>query len=216
MNIDWSSFAIGAIAGAVFLAILRLHVLKKLDVKLDKLGIGLGIEGFEKPAERSGVTVGNISGSSIGDIVGGDKKTNNYYKNIQAAVQQAIAKRNGVSAIDLHRPLRLSLTTNDPDLLASLRQAQSSGRSFEEYCRVYMESDAFARDLQAASEEAKRNGWEIKTVKPVDNLNNGLLVEATATRPFPIRIIAPLTAGDADGARLHARRDGEMQAITPR
>lgn len=209
MNIDWASFAIGAVAGAVFLAILRLHVLKKLDVKLDKLGIGLGIEGFEKPAEPSGVTVGNISGSSIGDIVGGDKNTSNYYRNIQAAVQQAIAGRDSGAAIDLHRPLRLSLTTDDPQLLASLRQVQSSGRSFEEYCRVYMESDAFARDLQAASEEAKRYGWEIQSVRPVDNLNNGLLVEATARRSFTVRAIAPLTVR-ADGPRLHARLDGRM------
>jgi hypothetical protein len=93
MQVDPTSLLIGAIVGAVVAFILRLHVLKKLDLKLDKLGIGLGVEGFDKEEPRSGVNIGDVQGGISGDIAGRDMhKSSNFYKMLQAAAREALVR----------------------------------------------------------------------------------------------------------------------------
>jgi hypothetical protein len=50
MTFEPWSFILGCLAGLVAAFLFKLHGLKKLDLSIKKLGVGLGVEGFEEPA----------------------------------------------------------------------------------------------------------------------------------------------------------------------
>jgi hypothetical protein len=71
MTIDWTSFAYGLVVGAVVVFLLRMFALRSLNLKLEQLGIALGVEGFEpkQPGMKGDVKIRDISGRT-GDIGG--------------------------------------------------------------------------------------------------------------------------------------------------
>jgi hypothetical protein len=48
MQIDWTSFALGAVAGLVLAFLLKLHALKRLDLMLRRIGIELDRKWFAR------------------------------------------------------------------------------------------------------------------------------------------------------------------------
>ena len=74
-------------------------MLKKLDIKLNKIGIDLGVEGFE-PEQPTGVRIGDVSGQVHGDIVGWDKNTSNFFDKLEKSVQNIVIQTTTPCTID--------------------------------------------------------------------------------------------------------------------
>jgi hypothetical protein len=186
MQVDPTSLLIGAIVGAVVAFILRLHVLKKLDLKLDKLGIGLGIEGFDKEEPRSGVNIGDVQGGISGDIAGRDMhKNSNFYKMLQAATREALVRTDRPGGLMLQRSVRIESRTDDPSLVSQLTEIQrSQGKWIDDYYALYMSTEQFRGDIGQRVQELKEKGWRVSTVRPLDNIRDGLLAELIAEKEF--------------------------------
>jgi hypothetical protein len=96
-----SNFMAGLIVGLVLAFLFKLSALKKLGLKLDKIGLDLGVEGFEPDKKQQGnaISVSDVSGT-IGDVVVGnlDKsvKTSNFYKNLQSSIAKIVGERRGI------------------------------------------------------------------------------------------------------------------------
>jgi len=78
MTLDPTSLLIGAIIGAVAGFLIKLSALRSLNLKIEKLGIALGVEGFAPPpppAPAHSLQTGNIS-NMAGDLVAGNQHKN--------------------------------------------------------------------------------------------------------------------------------------------
>jgi hypothetical protein len=64
MQFDATNFILGAVLGTVMTFLLRLHALKSLQLDIKKLGVGLGVEGFEE----------KVSGNQKIDVSGSNNK----------------------------------------------------------------------------------------------------------------------------------------------
>jgi hypothetical protein len=209
MQIDWTSFALGAVAGLVLAFLLKLHALKHLDLMLRRIGIELGIEGFEekKAPFGSGVSVGDISGTA-GDIAGRDidksigkrvdKKIDrmvNHNSSIYQAVQKAAsdATKQALLGLDsdevsgregstlFQRTFKFEFRTDDSGLLSTLQRIRRSNNGgFEHYVDACLSSPEFRQQIQDFCYDLTGRGWQVSLIRPVDNIENGLLVDVVA------------------------------------
>src|SRR5262245_24745163 len=129
------SFLLGLASGAILMAILRLWALKSLALKLNQIGVELGIEGFspESEASRSSASVGDISGSTVGDIAGRDidKSTSNFHRKMRKMVQGTVRRHLEIRWTDSMRVL-----SQDEKFTKALEQLGSSGDNwFDQYVR---------------------------------------------------------------------------------
>ncbi len=190
LHFDIASFLFGCVAGLVFASLLRLKALKELRLKLDKIGVDLGIEGFSetKSSDAPTQTIGLVSGNGneINQAGRDINKTSNLYKTVQAAAAAAIAKDGTQAPSVFQINTRFSHYTQNPSFQAQLSNIQRSGDNnwFEKYCASYMSDAGFQSDLAQEVNRLQRAGWHVASVRPVDNLNQGLLFEITSVKPF--------------------------------
>ncbi|MEF8727528.1 MAG: hypothetical protein V5B34_04880 [Accumulibacter sp.] len=181
-NFDLVNFLLGSLTGLILTSLLRLHALKELRLKLNKIGVDLGIEGFDAPAVPNppSQSIGNVSGqgNEINQAGRDINKTSNLFKTVQAAAAAAIAKGEHQSGTSFQLQTRLSHYTQNPELSERLSQVQRSGDNwFEKYCSAYLQDSEFQRAVREEANRLRNQGWSVSTVRPVDNLNGGLLVE---------------------------------------
>lgn len=216
MQIDWTSFAIGAVVGLVLAFLFKLHALKRLDLMLRKIGIELGVEGFEdkKSPLGSGVSVGDISGTA-GDIAGRDidksigKRVDqkidrmiNHNSSIYQAVQKAAsdATKQALLGLDadevgggtggtlFQRTFKFEFRTEDSGLLSTLQRIQrGNNRWFERYVDACLSSPEFHQQIQEFCYDLTSRGWQVSLIRPVDNIQNGLLVDVVAYKSMTLR-----------------------------
>ena len=185
MTIDWTSALVGLVAGLVLGALLRLHSLKRLDLSVRRLGLALGIEGFEEKPQPGGVKIGDVSGTVSGDIAGRDINKNSYlYQAMQAAAREAVRASGGPPHVE--RSVRISSRTSDPQVREALRRTQDQSEGWvDRYIDAYLQSQDFRRDFTREAERLKRQGWSVVAVRPVDNINEGLMFELAVERDIP-------------------------------
>jgi hypothetical protein len=83
------------------MALLRLRALKTLALKLNQIGVELGVEGFEPERQHRGIQVGDVSGQ-VGDIATGniDKSVSNFQRNLGKVFQGASQPRLQIKQTD--------------------------------------------------------------------------------------------------------------------
>lgn len=114
----------GAVIGAVFAYLTRISALKLLSLRLDKLGIALGVEGFDrKESNKAGVSLNNINGSQVGDIAVGstiDKSTNlrQFISNIDEKLEK--------STDEINQKLGKLIGTDLDNMLSTLKEAATN------------------------------------------------------------------------------------------
>ena len=101
---------------------------------------------------------------------------------MQAAAREATAggSRGGVR---IQRTIRLDSRSSDPAIQTALRRTQdSSDIWFENYVNAYLDSADFRRDLERTQDRITQSGWTITSLRPVDNVQQGVLFEVTVER----------------------------------
>ncbi|MBB1094515.1 hypothetical protein HUU61_24930 [Rhodopseudomonas palustris] len=208
-QIDWTSFMIGTVVGLTVAFLFKLHTLKRLDLMLKKVGIQLGVEGFEEKNPPSGVSIGDISGTA-GDIAGRDidksigknvdqkidkmiNKNSQFYQTVQQAAKEAtkqVLQGAGAEGMEggnpiLQRTIRIESRSSDARLLSTLQSIQGRGDQwFDKYASAYFSSEDFRSGIDQLQRDIAQDGWYISIIRPIDNINNGLLVEVVAQKPM--------------------------------
>ncbi|NJK54216.1 MAG: hypothetical protein HC936_18160 [Leptolyngbyaceae cyanobacterium SU_3_3] len=216
MQIDWTSFALGAVAGLVLAFLFKLRDLKRLDLMLKRIGIELGVEGFEdkRTPSGSGVSLGDISGTA-GDIAGRDidksigkrvdqkidrmiSRNSSIYQAVQKAASDATKQallgldagevNGGEGGTLFQQTFKFEFRTEDSGLLSTLQRIQgSNNRWFERYTDACSSSPEFRQQIQDFCYDLMRRGWQASLIRPVDNIQNGLLVEIVAYKSMVLR-----------------------------
>ncbi|WP_157476452.1 hypothetical protein [Lysobacter sp. Root690] len=190
---DLSSFLIGCLVGIVTLSILRLKALKELRLKLEAIGVDLGIEGFgETPSNPSAQSIGPVSGNSneINQAGRDINKTSNLYKTMKAAAAAAAAAEDNKhpSSRIFQLVTRFHHHTQNSSLKHSLSQIKGSGDNWpERYYAAYIADNQFKSDLSAELDRLAAYGWRFTTVRPIDNLDMGVLFEITSVKPIGLQ-----------------------------
>lgn len=191
LHFDLASFLLGSVAGFVLMSILRLRALKELRLKLEAIGVDLGIQGFgePEPANPPSQSIGNVSGqgNEINQAGRDINKTSNLYKTVQAAAAAALSNDGAPDRTVFQINTRFSHRTENQRLQAQLSSIQRSGDNwFEKYCASYMADTGFQSDLANETHRLQREGWHVASVRPVDNLDQGLLFEITSVKPLAV------------------------------
>ena len=204
VQIDPTSLGIGAVAGLALGFLLRLHALKRMDLMLKRIGVELGVEGYEEKPPPSGVTMGNVEGGISGNVAGRDidnsigkkvdqkidrliNKGSTIYQTVQQAAREATKQAlygtdsDGiVSAPVLQRVMRQEIRLTDPRVLERLNQVRpGQPRWLDMYIDVVFASTEFRDQLERIGHELANDGWHIAVVQGLDNIADGLLVELT-------------------------------------
>jgi hypothetical protein len=188
MQLDINSLLVGIVIGAAIAFITKMATLKSLSLKLDKLGIGLGVEGFDKKELPAGVTIGDISGSTTGDIAGRDVNKNSYmYQAMQAAAREAArivlveSKSKTPDQAKLQMVIRFDAKIQQDEIVKSKSIPTRQFRG-NEYYSEYFSSPSLLREIEQKEKELAKHGWKLTTIRPIDTTGNGLLLELVAEK----------------------------------
>lgn len=179
---DIGNFLVGLLTGVVLAFISKLNSLKTLGLKLDKIGLDLGVEGFEKDSSGNSVSVN--SGGNVGDVAGGniDKSVNNskFYQNLK----QVLAGGNQSNA-KIVRPKQIKIVSDDPVFAERLDNLSRENEDwFERYISECLSNDKFKSQIIKKIKEIELNGWNVETMN-FDNIPGGLHINFEVRRMFP-------------------------------
>jgi hypothetical protein len=178
---ELQSFLIGLAAGLALMALLRLRALKTLALKLNQIGVELGVEGFEPERQHRGIQVGDVSGQ-VGDIATGniDKSVSNFHRNLKKVFQGASQPLLRVKRTDSVRVE--SRDTAFAERLKEIQQARAEDW-FDTCVTECLARSELRRPLDEAIKDWERRGWTIETLS-FDNHGAGLHVNAELSRPY--------------------------------
>ncbi|WLQ13317.1 hypothetical protein O5O45_26700 [Hahella aquimaris] len=180
---DAANFLIGILVGAVASLFLKLNSLKTLGLKLDKIGLDLGVEGFENESARNSISI-NFDGnnSSFGDVTTGniDKSVVNskFYRNIKhvlTAGSQRIAK--------ILRQERIEIISDDLIFRERLDSIPRKDDWFQKYINECLSSTSFRNQIIQRMQQFEANGWNVETMN-FDNTKGGLVIIFEVSRRF--------------------------------
>jgi hypothetical protein len=180
MEFHITSFLIGLVVGLTIAFLLKLKSLKSLDLNLKKLGIGLGVQGFEEQ-DRPGVSIRDVSGDISGDIAGRDvNKNSSLYKNINAATMEAMSSKS-----ILQKVIQLSLP-NNPDF-----PEYGGDADIDTYLTNL--SPGFKEELFGQIKDYLNNKWRISSIRPTYKSDRGLYLdevslEITLEKPYKLNL----------------------------
>jgi hypothetical protein len=173
MDFNLTSFLLGSVLGAAVAFMLRVQALKSLSLKLDQLGVGLGIEGFEDKQTSSSLTIGDVEGGIRGDLAGRDinKGTSNFYNNLRKALSANPRRR-----LRLIRSEHLQIRSNDHQFIEELRQIERKGDGwFGRYVDLCMENPEIQSAIHRKIQEIQNTAWEPVSLQ-FDNISEGIRV----------------------------------------
>lgn len=184
MQFDIASFAIGCVVGLVAAAMMKLNALKDLSLKLNQIGVDLGISGFE-PKNGSTQTIGPVSGTGneVNQAGRDINKTSNLYKTVQAALQEASGGSS--TGVRIARTERVQLKKDDPQFAKRLEDIRKSNS--EEWFPLWIEAcladPELKRQLDATIQRLRNDGW-VPRVIGCDNIPGGLHVNLDVERDY--------------------------------
>ena len=178
---DVANFLIGMLVGVVVAFLLKLNSLKTLGLKLDKIGLDLGVEGFEKESTGNAVSVN--AGGNVGDVAGGniDKSINNskFYQNLKQVL--AAGNQNRTKIV---RPERTRIISEDPMFGERLDKiSRQNDDWFETYIGECLSNLSFKSQIARKIQEIESNGWHVETMN-FDNVPGGLHINFEVSRIF--------------------------------
>jgi hypothetical protein len=184
---DLASLLVGLLLGAVGAFLLRLHALKRLSLDIRRIGITLGVEGFEEPVpETGGLRVGNISGSTVGDMAGGDIDKSRHEidrSNRLSNVLQAIAQDRGVMIV---RYESFDVRTSDPTFRDSFK-AKEEHADWADRDRIWLEHCFDHPDIRQQVDTKvgglQKDGWRVRMVD-FDGLTEGIHIRLELQKPY--------------------------------
>jgi hypothetical protein len=174
-HFDLANVLVGILVGFVVAFLIRMSALKKLDLKLNKIGLDLGIDGFE-PEQRAGVRTGDISGQVHGDIVGGDKtvSTSNFFDKLQTSVQQVVGGGRGIRQRRRHS---FRWESRDSAFTSQLKDIARSHR--DDWTREWIDHCLSHPDcrrlIRQEIERCRTDGWQPVAID-FDNHGDGVHV----------------------------------------
>ena len=148
--------------------------MRRLDINLQKIGLSLGVEGFEEKATSS-VKV-DAAGDVTGDVAGRDINKNQYQsiRNSLAALSQPVQRlRDSVQ-----------ICSTDTALIEKLNQLdRSNGNWFPEWCDVCLKNSEIQSQLQNRIKHWESQGWRTVAID-CDNIRDGIHVNLELTKPI--------------------------------
>lgn len=155
MQIDWTSFAIGGIAGLVLGFILKLSELKNLNLKLEEIGFSLGVEGFRRKRITSrkqivGDVGRNFTGQAAGGNIGsGSGSRKNRETRLDSSDLQVVGDVGGnftgqAAGQDIHQTQTIGSLSHN--LQRDITHRQFAGRDINHTSNLYQTVQAAARE----------------------------------------------------------------------
>lgn len=170
-TLDLVQFGAGALFGLFVGLLLRLRSLKSLDLKLNQIGLDLGIQGFQTPSGEGSILNTN-KGNIGGDFVGRDKTTTNqsFYDKLQKYVS-ASGRSNGQATARA----TLMVHTRDTEFSKTLRDIQRSNDDWSyKYFDACLKRTEFLDPMRAKIAELKANGWETRELSFDNHSSNDM------------------------------------------
>lgn len=176
---DLANVLVGILVGFVAAFLIRLSALKSLDLKLNKIGMDLGIEGFE-PQGQSGVRIGDIAGQVHGDIVGRDKSVSNFFDKLQTSMQRVLGSRTGIRQ---RRTRRFQWQSDDPNFTLRLNAISRSYRDnwTQEWIDLCLSHTSCKQRIYEEIQKCRAEGWEPVFID-FDNHGSGIHVNLDVER----------------------------------
>lgn len=179
---DVANFLVGMLVGVVVTFLLKLNSLKTLGLKLDKIGLDLGVEGFEKESTGNAVSVN--AGGNVGDVAGGniDKSINNskFYQNLKQVLEAG-----SQSLTKIVRPERIQIVSEDAMFAEKLDNiSRQDDDWFETYINECLSNPSFKNQIVKKIQDIESKGWSVETMN-FDNIRGGLHINFDVSRRFP-------------------------------
>jgi hypothetical protein len=183
MEFNLSSLLIGVVIGALVAFLLKLNSLRRLELNLKKLGVFLGVEGFEEQP-TSGVRIGDIGGDVSGDIAGGDiVKSSNFYRNLQQVIAGSINRR-----LKMRRLEHLQFKSDDSDFAAYLERLRERNRNkdwFPLWIQACLNRPEIKRQIDQKLNSFRKDGWD-PVLLGLDNIPGGIHLNVELERDYPL------------------------------
>ncbi|EIZ1008235.1 hypothetical protein ACVF5D_004413 [Vibrio vulnificus] len=188
IQLDTVSVIVGFVVGIVIASLLKLHSLKSLGVKVDKIGLDLGIEGFEKENTTSGNNISITGGNIGGDFSGGDMdksiKDSKFYNNIKQMLP-----RGDNAAIHVENPKKTfsaKLISSDSSFRKTLDELSIGGQDdwFPKYIDLCFSNDIIISQIKAEIEKIESLNWVVMSIV-LDNIPGGLHINFNAGKKLP-------------------------------
>jgi peptidoglycan hydrolase CwlO-like protein len=180
----------GAVIGIVFAFLTRVFALKSMSMQLKKLGIALGIEGYEP--SKTGVSFNDVKDSTIGDVAGGNIDKSTYYAD-KSTYYAPTTLRQEVTNIseklektvgDVNRKLGeiseiegKGIAENLQDLMEHYKKETDENKQFQtqfdkKVQGVYQALDKLSADIKATIEKGENRQKEIEEINnKIDSLS---------------------------------------------
>jgi hypothetical protein len=166
------------IIGAVIAFLLRFQTLKKLSVDLRRIGLSLGVEGFdEKPV---GFHVGgDVGGDVAGRAIDKRQRHLDQSTNIQNALRAGRA-----TIIKSSNSIRIK--SSNPAFQKKLADIQKKGGDWTRvWINACLKEPSIREGIGTRMSELKHNRWTIKSVV-FDNDTDGLSTNFEIEKPFDL------------------------------
>ncbi len=186
-----SNFMAGLVVGLVLAFLFKLSALKKLGLKLDKIGLDLGVEGFESDKQHQGnaISFRDVSGT-VGDVVSGnlDKsvKASNFYKNLQSSIARIVGERRGL----MRRKKEIfRWESNDANFISELKalNQNSVDNCTQKWIEQCLQNPDCQRQIQEVINLAQKSGWEPVRID-FDNHDNGVHINLEFEQELILKI----------------------------
>lgn len=192
-NQPWTADILKVIVGVLVGAGAALFKEEEKDKKEKSTGQGSNVDvnasQFGDNAKIAGRDINEVIEKMEGDInnmKGNIDQISNAVINQYQTLGDSLAELSSTinnSPLVIRRAFRLESRTEDKYLQTKLMDIQRQKNDwFTSYIDEYLSSDEFRWQVSEKINELQEAGWAIRSVRPVDNLNNGLLVELEAER----------------------------------
>jgi hypothetical protein len=172
---DLTSLLVGLLIGGVVAFLLRLNALKRLSLDIKKIGLNLGVEGFEEPSRGF-----QISGNVGGDVAGRDMNKTDRSRNLYNTLQALAADRR----IKIRRPERIQAKTEDTRFGQSLQSLQREGGEwFPRWIDACLSRTEIRQQIDRRITEIQDDGWSV-TSMTFDNIPGGVHVNFDVEKPY--------------------------------
>jgi hypothetical protein len=172
---DLASLLVGLLIGAVAAFLLRLQALKRLSLDIKKIGLNLGVEGFEE--KPSGPHFG---GNFTGDFAGRDMtKDQRSYKNTND-LYSILADDHRAKII---RSDHLRATDDSPSFKRGLERLSKGEELSRDWIEYSLQNSHIQQQIDTKLSQLERDGWKVRALR-FDNISDGVAVGFEIERPY--------------------------------
>jgi hypothetical protein len=180
LHIDFASLGIGVLIGFISSILMKLKSLKNLGLKLDRIGLDLGVEGFDSLPSGNSITNSTVSAGS--DVVLGNKHSDSskFYQNLNKIVQSSIKQEEKF----FYSSFSEEIVIANQELREKITQIRSGRMNLKDYTSAFFENREFLEIIKEKVSEFKVAGWAVEGIT-FDNTFGGIHINFKVKREFP-------------------------------